>query len=136
MYDLRYPLLDRAQQLFDQHQLPLYCKTGGTFALDFIVQGVDKTRTVKFVTDSESILKTIGLTKEDLVDSEHIETWGDKYVGPDFLMSLAFPREVRSIDFRDEDPAKLSSEYNIQLWKGKKRLHEGTLEYIQSRKKF
>jgi hypothetical protein len=39
-----------------------------------------------------------------------------------------------TFDFRDEDPAKLSPDYNIQLWRGNKRLHEGLLEYLQSRK--
>lgn len=142
-YDLRIPLMERAKQLFSDAKLPLNCQLGGIFALDFIVKGVSKTKAVQHVLEDDQILSTLGLSKELLRDSEHIEIWGDKFAspnklkpGPDLQMSLAFPPEVRSIDFRDEDPIKLSPEYNIQLWKGSKRLHEGTLEYIQSRKKF
>ena len=40
---------------------------------------------------------------------------------------------IRHIDFRNEDIAEIPEGHNIQLWDGEKRLHEGLLEYLQSR---
>ena len=48
-------------------------------------------------------------------------------------MSEALAPEVRSIDFRQEDPAEFPEGYNIVLWDGLERLHFGLLEYLQSR---
>jgi hypothetical protein len=48
-------------------------------------------------------------------------------------MSEALPPEVRSIDFREEDPSEFLEGYNIVLWDGQHHLHHGLLEYLQSR---
>lgn len=42
-------------------------------------------------------------------------------------MSEAVDPEVRSIDFRDEDPSEFLAGYNTVLWQGKHRLHQGLL---------
>lgn len=48
-------------------------------------------------------------------------------------ISEALPKEVRSIDFRKENPKELPAGYNIVVWNGKKQLHDGLLEYLASR---
>jgi hypothetical protein len=68
-------------------------------------------------------------------EAEELEMWGDKFSeqsGSDKYLCYALPALVRALDFRDEDLAELPQGYNIQLWKGKFRLHEGCLEYLNS----
>lgn len=48
-------------------------------------------------------------------------------------MCLAVSRQARAIDFRNEDKEDIPQGYNVQIWKGKKQLHDGLLEYLQSR---
>jgi len=139
-YDLRVPVMDRAKQLFDEAKLPLNCQLGGIFALDFIVQGVSKTKAVHHVLEDGQILSTLGLSKQELQDPQNIEIWGDKFAspnklktGPDLQMSMSFSPDVRSIDFRDEKQEELPPNFNVQLWSGNQRLHNGLLEYLQSR---
>ena len=43
------------------------------------------------------------------------------------------PWRIRAISFRDEYPAEFPQGYNIQLWNGEHRLHDGLLEYLKSR---
>jgi hypothetical protein len=49
-------------------------------------------------------------------------------------MSEALPKEVRSIDFREENPDEFLPGYNTVVWQGEKHLHHGLLEYLQTRK--
>ncbi len=137
-YDLRIPIVERAQQLIDEANLPVSPKIAGVFAVDLTVKGVNKTTSVKHVLDDPAILLSIGLSKKDLEDPNHIEVWGDKFStirgGTDRHISEALPKAVRSIDFRDENPAEFESGYNIVLWPGQDHLHHGLLEYLQSRK--
>lgn len=136
-YDLRYVVAEEGDKLYKKAQLPLKMQLGGTMALDSLIEGVDKTKAVKFVLEHENVLNHIGLSQSDLKDENAIEIWGDKYgqkkVGVDFHMCLAVSPKVRAIDFRDEDVVDIPKGYNIQIWNGSYRLHEGLLEYLQSR---
>ena len=106
--DLRIPILERAEQLFDSAGLPITPRLGGEFAVDFAIKGVSKTTSVKHILEDESILTSLGLTKDELQNSNNIEIWGDKFStlrgGTDRHMSEAVPQSVRSIDFRLENP--------------------------------
>jgi hypothetical protein len=53
--------------------------------------------------------------------------------GTDLHMREALAPTVRSIDFRDEDPAELPTHLNIVLWDGAHRLQDGLLEYLTGR---
>jgi hydroxymethylpyrimidine pyrophosphatase-like HAD family hydrolase len=138
-YDIRIPLVERADQLFQAANLPITSRLGGTFAVDFAVKGVSKTTAVKYAMENPAILATVGLQSSDLQDSNTIEIWGDKFSrlrgGTDRHMSEAVSKEVRSIDFRQELPDEFEPGYNIVVWDGERNLHEGSLEYLQSRHK-
>ena len=136
-YDLRIPVLERAEQLLREANLPIGIRLGGVFALDMPVGGVSKEHAVKFVLESDRVLETLGLKKENLSDPESLEIWGDKYSeingGTDRHMSLAVNPKVRSIDFRkDENPKEFPKGLNIQIWDGRQSLHNGLLEYLKS----
>ena len=136
-YDLRYAVLEEGTKLYKEANLPIYMQFGGTMALDSIIKGVDKTLAVKSVLENDDIIKSYGLNRAELNDDTDIEIWGDKFAqkkaGPDFQMCLAVSPKVRAIDFRDEDITDIPNGYNIQVWDGEKRLHEGLLEYLESR---
>jgi hydroxymethylpyrimidine pyrophosphatase-like HAD family hydrolase len=136
-YDLRIPVLERADQLLRAANLPVTPRIAGVFALDFVVEGVSKTTAVQKILGDESLLKTINLTLSDINSPEKLEIWGDKFSsirgGGDRYMSLAVDPHVRSIDFREENPSEFEPDYNIQLWDGQHHLHQGLLEYLSSR---
>lgn len=133
-YDLRYPVMEDAKAMYAEAGLPIHPHLGGIFALDHIINGVDKTRAVKHVLEDASILASVGLSREDIDHVNEIEIWGDKFSqkkgGPDFQMCLAVSPQVRTIDLREE--TDLPEGYNINIWDGEKHLHEGLLEYLQS----
>lgn len=136
--DLRIPVMKRAEELFAAANLPITPRLGGSTAIDMALKGVSKTTAIKHVLEDASILATIGLSAEDVSDpAKSIEIWGDKFSvihgGTDRHMSEALPHNVRSIDFRQEDPAEFPEGYNIVLWNGEQHLHHGLLEYLQSR---
>lgn len=137
-YDLRIPITERIDQLFQEHTLPITPRIAGVFAIDLAVKGVSKTTAVKYILENAEILKSVGLTPADLQNPEHIEIWGDKFSkirgGSDRHMSEAVSPAVRSVDFREEDQAEFEAGYNIVVWDGSEHLHEGTLEYLQNRK--
>ena len=138
-YDLRIPMLERAEQIFEQAQVPVTPRLGGNFALDLAIKGVSKSTSIKRVLKDPAVLSTIGLTTDDLQNIQTIEVWGDKFSkirgGTDRHMSEAVSPKVRSIDFREENPAEFEEGYNIVVWDGEKHLHHGLLEYLQSRHK-
>lgn len=138
IYDLRMPFFKRAEELLQKEKLPVSPRLGGMFAVDFAVEGVSKTTAVRHVLSDEKVLKGIGLSSADIASPSQIEVWGDKFSvvrgGTDRHMSEAVNKQVRSIDFREEDPAEFLPGYNTVVWNGQKHLHEGTLEYLQSRK--
>lgn len=135
--DLRIPVLERAEQLFSELNLPITPRLGGTFALDFAVKGVSKTTSIHAVLDNQEILATAGIERTSLSKPEHFEVWGDKFSairgGTDRHMSEALDPRVRSINFRQEDPNEFLPGYNTVLWNGEKHLHHGLLEYLQAR---
>lgn len=137
IYDFRVPIMERAQQLLDQFKVPITARLAGTFAIDFAVKGVSKTTAVKYALESHTVLSHIELNTKDVTNPENIEVWGDKFSvingGTDRHISEALPKSVRSIDFREEDSKEFLEGYNIVVWKGKQQLHNGLLEYLQSR---
>lgn len=136
-YDLRVPILERAEQLFVDANLQVSSRLGGVFAIDFAIKGVSKTTAIKYVLSDDSALSSLGLNRADLRNAKQIEVWGDKFStirgGTDRHMSEALPKDVRSIDFREENPDEFEKGYNIVVWSGKYHLHHGLLEYLKSR---
>ena len=136
-YDLRAAIMKRSIRLLTEASIPITPRFGGNFALDFAVEGVSKTSSIKSVITNSATLSAIGLTVKDTQNPSELEVWGDKYSmlhgGTDRQMSEALPQEVRSIDFRMEDPAEFPPGYNIVLWPGRSHLHAGLLEYLRSR---
>ncbi|MFO0882545.1 MAG: hypothetical protein U0491_03810 [Candidatus Saccharimonadales bacterium] len=136
-YDLRIAVMNRANVLLAENEVPITPRLGGNFALDFAVKGVSKTTSIHKVLGDEAVLSTIGLSREDVKNPQEIEVWGDKFSivngGTDRHMSEAVSPDVRSIDFREEDRSELPEGYNIVLWDGEHHLHHGLLEYLKSR---
>lgn len=136
-HDIRIPILERAEKLLGENDLPITPRLAGVFAIDFAVKGVSKTTAVKYVTTNESILTSLGIDKAALKNPASMEVWGDKFSvtrgGTDRHISEALPKAVRSITFREENPEEFLPGYNIVVWDGKKHLHEGLLEFLQSR---
>lgn len=136
-FDLRIPIIKRAEKLFQENDLSITPRLGGVFAIDFAIKGVSKTTAVKYILDNDSILCSLGLSKKALKNPRSIEVWGDKFSiirgGTDRHISQALPKEVRSITFRKENPNEFLEEYHIVVWSGKKHLHHGLLEFLKSR---
>ncbi len=135
--DLRTAIQNRAVDLLAEQKVPITPRFGGNFALDFAVEGVSKTTSIQAVLSMPEVLATIGLQQSDVQNPHELEIWGDKYStlhgGTDRHMSEAVSPEVRSIDFRQENPAEFLPDYNIVLWDGTQHLHHGLLEYLRSR---
>lgn len=135
--DLRTAIQNRATELLTQAAVPITPRFGGNFALDFAIEGVSKTTSIQAILTMPEVLATIGLQPTDVQNPVELEVWGDKYStlhgGTDRYMSEALLSEVRSIDFRKEDPAEFPEGYNIVLWDGQQHLHHGLLEYLRSR---
>ena len=138
MSDLRIPVMERVGQLLEEADVPITPRLGGMFALDLAIKGVSKTTSVKFALENSEVLSHLGLKPEDIQDPEAIEIWGDKFSvingGTDRHMSEALPQAVRSIDFRQENPDEFMPGYNTVVWQGNQHLHDGLLEYLQSRR--
>jgi hydroxymethylpyrimidine pyrophosphatase-like HAD family hydrolase len=136
-YDLRIPIMNRAQELFAESGLPITARLAGVFAVDFAVRGITKATAVRYVIENDTILSTLGLSKESLADPRRTEVWGDRFStvrgGTDRHISEALPKAVRSICFRDEEPTEFLEGYNIVVWDGESRLHHGLLEFLQRR---
>ena len=136
-YDLRIPIMSRASELLTAKHIPITPRMGGNFALDLAVEGVSKTTSIQRVLADSKVLSTIGLTPADIQNPQELEVWGDKFSvingGTDRHMSEAVSPQVRSIDFRQEDPAELPTGFNIVLWDGQHHLHHGLHEYLRSR---
>jgi len=136
-YDLRIPILEKADELFEGADLPITSRLGGVFAVDFAVKGVSKTTAIKFALKNKDILSKLGLNKNDVNTPSFLEIWGDKFStirgGTDRHMSEALPKKVRSIDFREENPGEFLRGYNTVVWEGKEHLNHGLLEYLKTR---
>jgi len=132
--DLRIPVQQRAQQLLEEHAVPVTPRIAGMFALDLAIAGIDKARAVEEAL-TPSVLRDLGLGPEP-PRAEEIEVWGDRFSqssGTDWLMCKPIDRSIRAISFRDEDPAEFPDGYNIQRWDGERRLDAGLLEYLEGR---
>ena len=102
------------------------------FALDLAIADIDKARAVEEAL-TPSVLRHLGLGP-NLPPAAEIEVWGDRFSQPsgtDWLMCKPIDRQVRALSFRDEDPAEFPDGYNIHLWDGEHRLHEGLLEFLE-----
>jgi hypothetical protein len=137
--DIRIPIIKRAEDLFKCADLPLEPHLAGTCAIDFSIEGVTKGLPItKLICSGETYQVEL---PERIIFSNHreIEIWGDNFSvsgdGADCYMSLALPKETRSISFRNLSPDDMLENYNIVVWDGKYRLHEGLLEYLQHRNK-
>jgi hypothetical protein len=135
--DLRIPVAQRAEELFEDTELPITPRLAGVFAIDFAVKGVSKATAVKFVLHQKGLLSGLGLSPEELKNSKLIEVWGDKFSvlrgGTDRHILEPLDPQVRAITFRQEDPTELPAGRNIVIWDGDRRLQDGLLEYLQSR---
>ena len=136
-YDLRIPILERAEDLLIQANLPITPRLAGVFAIDFAIKDVSKTTAVKNTLENEEVLSQLELNREILSEPLHLEVWGDKFStvrgGTDRHISEALPKKVRSITFREENPEEFLEGYNIVVWDGKNHLHHGLLEFLKSR---
>ncbi len=136
-YDLRIAIMARAEELLSAQQVPVTPRLGGTFAIDLAIEGVSKTTSIHKVLSDENVLASIGLSVADVQNPNELEVWGDKFSvingGTDRHMSEAVSPDVRSIDFRQEEPAELPAGFNIVLWDGEHHLHHGLYEYLHSR---
>lgn len=137
VYDLRVPVMERADQLLKAARIPITPRFGGVFALDLAVEGISKTTAVRFALQDYQVLKHVGLTAAAVTGPDTMEIWGDKFSvingGSDRHMCEAVDPRVRAIDFRQERPEEFLPGYNIVVWPGKRHLHEGLLEYLQQR---
>jgi hypothetical protein len=134
--DLRVPVAQRAQQLLEAHAIPVTARMAGMFAVDFAIAGIDKSRAVEEALDP-FVLGRLGLGTA-MPRPNEIEIWGDRFsshAGTDWLMCKPVDGSVRGISFRDEDAKDFPADYNIQLWDGAHRLHEGLLEFLEGRPK-
>jgi hypothetical protein len=132
--DLRIPVQQRAQQLLRAYDVPVTPRIAGMFALDLAIAGIDKARAVAEAL-TQLVLRDLGIGPAP-PHAEQTEVWGDRFSqfsGTDWLMCKPIDRSIRAISFRDEDPAEFPDGYNIQLWNGEHRLHDGLLEYLKSR---
>lgn len=136
--DFRVPIIERAKTLFEEAGLPIAPRLAGVFAIDFVIEGVSKTTAVRYVMENDQVLEYLGLSRGLLDDAKTIEVWGDKFSirrgGTDRHISEALPKQVRSITFREEDPAEFPAGYNIVVWDGKEHLHDGLIEFLESRR--
>jgi hypothetical protein len=127
---------ERAEALLAADDLPVVT-TSGDFEVEMTVHGVSKATAIRDLLSRPEILANVGLTKADLELPERVEIWGDSFNpatgGFDLAMSEALPHAVRSICFRDEEPAVLPSDRNVVLWNGERRLSDGALEYFSAR---
>lgn len=136
VYDLRYPVMKRAEALFKKHHIPITARTGGTTAIDFAVEGVSKKTAVHWFLENDLLLKRFGLHSSILEKNpQMMEIWGDKFSrlngGTDRHICEGLPKRVRAINFREENSDEFPYGYTIQIWKGKHHLQDGLLEYVQ-----
>jgi hypothetical protein len=132
--DLRVPVSQRAKQLLEAHAIPVTARLAGMFALDFAIAGFDKSRAVEEAL-GPAVLERLGLGST-IPGPNEIEIWGDRFsahAGTDWLMCKPVDRRIRAISFRNEDPGDFPQGYNIQLWDGAHRLHDGLLEFLEGR---
>lgn len=136
-YDLRIPILEKAEELLKNENLPITPRLGGVFAIDFAIKGVSKGTAVKNILENEKVLRQIGLTKKILDKPFYVEVWGDKFStirgGTDRHISENLSKNVRSISFREENTDEFLKGYNIVVWDGVNHLHHGLLEFLKSR---
>lgn len=134
-FDLRIPVMERADELLQQAGIPVTSRLGGIFALDLALKGVSKTLSITHLLENTHVLESVGLTAEDVADPAYIEIWGDRFDqfrgGTDRHMQEAVDPAVRAIDFRKESSDGFLEGYNTVVWDGDKQLHEGLLEYLQ-----
>ncbi len=134
--DMRVPIARRLKALLSAARLPVRPTFGGAFALDMRLAGASKGLAVRRVVSDERVLSAVGLSRREILPMrERVEVWGDRFEGGgvDSEISRALPPAVRSIDFRAEDPARFPKGRNIVLWDGRRRLHDGLLQYLSSR---
>lgn len=136
--DIRVLICRKTKELFQIENIPIEPHLSGKFALDFNIKGVNKGLPIKHIFEVGKQYQ-IQLPQKILLSKySEVEVWGDSFSisdgGSDHNMSLALPKETRSISFRDMDLGDTIMGYNIVTWNGKYRCHDGLLEYLKSRK--
>lgn len=63
-YDYRIPMMRRATELLQQHNIPITPRMAGEYAVDFAILGVNKTSCVEEILKNEKILNPIGIKKK------------------------------------------------------------------------
>ena len=134
--DLRNTIVACANALFAKKGIPVTARKAGVFAVDFAVDGADKSACVQLalrqlLQDDPGFRTHL---EQDTV-CHTVEIWGDKFStvdgGTDYLICKAFPSTVRAMDFRQEDLAELDPTYNIRLWDGAESLCDAVIEYFR-----
>lgn len=138
-FDYRVPMMKRASELLEQNNIPITPRMAGEYAVDFALEGVNKTTCITEILTNDTILIHIGVSKDTIQNPSSIEIWGDKFStkrgGTDRHIAQALPKAVRAIDFRRENPEEFEDGFNIVLWNGTKEKQDGLEEYLQSRTK-
>lgn len=132
--DLRRQVYDRALALFAAVGLPVEPILASTFALDLVLQGTSKGRTIDRLRTEPALLAERGVDPAALTSPRLVEVWGDNFAvsggGIDLRMSESLPAAVRSISFRDIPPGEQPAGFNVVTWNGKHRLEAGLREYL------
>ena len=131
---MRESIVAKARIMIEDAKLPIDIALGGRFAIDFHLQGVNKTSTVQRFIGDNKILEKYNLVEIIKSPEKYCEIWGDKFYpdGSDFKICKALPKCVRTIDFCNENSSLFEKGYNIKIWDGKKPLEEGLDEYLES----
>ena len=136
-YDMRVPIAQRADELFRESDLPITSRVEAVFAVNFATKGVSKETAIRKILENSDNLNYFDLTQQDIKNPSHLEIWGDKFselrTKLDSLMCRSVDPKVRAVDFRQENRDEFPKGYNIVFWDGEKHLHEGLLEYLQTR---
>jgi hypothetical protein len=133
-YDLRSALLAFAQTRLNARRIAITGRFAGTYALDFALRGVNKTKGIRRILQSEYLTSLLGT---DVLYEDEVLVGGDKFNerkgGTDSLMSRGFPKNVVSMNVRkDEDPSGFPKGYNIVFWQGQQVLHHGLEEFLSA----
>jgi hydroxymethylpyrimidine pyrophosphatase-like HAD family hydrolase len=134
---VREQVVDRANDLFSEHQLPVEARAAATFAVDFVIEGVTKAAVVDALREDPRPLAELGVDPAWATTAQLVEVWGDSFTPDrgaiDLRISQRLHPGARSISFRDLDPVAAGPVCNVVAWPGRHRLQAGVLEYLLSR---
>ena len=134
--DVRFEIMEYAHKLLEEYGLKVVPHLGGDGAIDFNIEGVSKSRPIEEIISFSDKFDFNINGKIHMAHVDEVEIWGDNFSlskgAADFAMCKGLPESVRTLCFREcQDYSK---QYNICVWDGNRKLSEGVLEYLQSRK--